>query len=184
MGTSTWLDARLPLSTPGSTTIPPPLLELKHERYLTAAALCRSLEHGADARARRSDRGFDRRIQSGRQLYCHAGRHHQQLSVAFPRRRCDAQSGRRSTYNLTSTSYDGSAVVGRYSGETASITLRNGNMVSNDAMLGQLAGSSGTVTIATGATWTVNGSLYVGGSYDGARVAAMERSTFKTAATP
>ncbi|HVT89672.1 MAG TPA: trypsin-like serine protease [Tepidisphaeraceae bacterium] len=72
------------------------------------------------------------------------------------------------TYNLSSVAYDGSVVVGRYSGNAASVIVTNGTVTSHDAIIGHLSGSSGTISLGSAATWNLNGDMYVGGSFDGA----------------
>lgn len=74
-----------------------------------------------------------------------------------------------STYNLTSASYDGGLVVGRYSGNNASITLTGGTVAATgDAIVGQLTGSNGRITIGNNASLNINGDAYVGGANYGA----------------
>jgi hypothetical protein len=69
-----------------------------------------------------------------------------------------------STYSLVSQAYEGALVVGRYSGNSASITLTSGTLNTRDAMLGQLSGSSGRITMGANSTWNATGDVYVGGT--------------------
>lgn len=70
-----------------------------------------------------------------------------------------------STYNLTSTSYDGGIVVGRYSGNSASLTLTGGTVAaSGDVIIAQLAGSNGRITVGSNASLNIAGDAYVGGT--------------------
>jgi hypothetical protein len=69
-----------------------------------------------------------------------------------------------STYSLVSQAYEGALVVGRYSGNSASITLTGGTLNTRDAMLGQLTGSSGRIIMGANSTWNATGDVYVGGT--------------------
>ena len=72
------------------------------------------------------------------------------------------------TYGLTSTAAEGSLIVGKYSGESPTITVRNGTLSTRDALIGELPGSSGQVIVtAPGGQWSSSGSVYVGGSSTG-----------------
>jgi hypothetical protein len=64
---------------------------------------------------------------------------------------------------------EGGMVVGRYSAETASLTFSNGtvNVSSGDVIIGQMAGSSGRLTITNAATLNIGRDMYVGGSFFG-----------------
>lgn len=70
-----------------------------------------------------------------------------------------------STYTLTSFSYEGSLIVGRYGGNTASLTVNNGILTTRETVLGEQATSSGTLTIGSGGTWNVVGDVYAGGNF-------------------
>jgi hypothetical protein len=70
-----------------------------------------------------------------------------------------------STYTLTSFSYEGSLIVGRYGGNTAGVTVTNGILTSREAVLGEQPLSSGTMTIGAGGTWNVVGDVYTGGNF-------------------
>jgi hypothetical protein len=69
-----------------------------------------------------------------------------------------------STYSLLSQAYEGALVVGRYSGNSASITLTAGTLNTRDAIIGQLTGSSGRVIMGANSTWNATGDVYVGGT--------------------
>ena len=70
-----------------------------------------------------------------------------------------------STYTLTSFSYEGSLIVGRYAGNTAGLTVTNGVLTTREAVLGEQPLSSGTLTIGAGGTWNVVGDVYAGGNF-------------------
>jgi len=59
---------------------------------------------------------------------------------------------------------NGSVVVGRDSGDSATLNVTNGILSSVDAFLARDAGSTGTLVVGTGGTWTLSDSLYIGGS--------------------
>ncbi|HMB96507.1 MAG TPA: trypsin-like serine protease [Tepidisphaeraceae bacterium] len=71
-------------------------------------------------------------------------------------------------YSLTANSFEGSIVVGRYSGNNASMTFTNGVLNSNDASIAELPGSTGHLTIGNSTAWNASGNVYVGGTADGA----------------
>lgn len=72
------------------------------------------------------------------------------------------------TYNQTSTMYEGGVVVGKYTGATASLTLMHGTMnTTGDVIIGQTAGSGGTIKLNNNIVWNVGGNLYVGGDFNG-----------------
>ena len=70
-----------------------------------------------------------------------------------------------STYTLTSFSYEGSLIVGRYGGNTAALTVTNGVLTSRETVLGEQPLSDGTLTIGAGGTWNVVGDVYAGGNF-------------------
>jgi hypothetical protein len=70
-----------------------------------------------------------------------------------------------STYTLTSFSYEGSLIVGRYGGNTASLTVTNGILTTREAVLGEQPLSNGTLMIGSGGTWNVVGDVYAGGNF-------------------
>jgi V8-like Glu-specific endopeptidase len=71
-------------------------------------------------------------------------------------------------YDLTSTSAEGSLIVGKYSGNNAAVTATNGTIATRDVVVGELPGSAGKVTVGPAATLHAAGSAYVGGSSLGA----------------
>lgn len=71
------------------------------------------------------------------------------------------------TYNLTSTMNEGAMVVGRYNGNAATVSFRNGTVnASGDVILGQLVSSNGRLNIGPSATLNVAGNMYVGGNFE------------------
>ncbi|MEO6435626.1 MAG: trypsin-like serine protease, partial [Tepidisphaeraceae bacterium] len=70
-----------------------------------------------------------------------------------------------STYTLTSFSYEGSLIVGRYGGNASSLTITNGILTTRETVLAEQPLSSGTLTIGVGATWNVVGDVYAGGNF-------------------
>ncbi|HYO09464.1 MAG TPA: trypsin-like serine protease [Tepidisphaeraceae bacterium] len=71
------------------------------------------------------------------------------------------------TYTLTSSTYEGSLIVGRYAGNAAALTVTNGTLATKESVIADQAGSAGTLSIGAGGTWVVTGDAYVGGSYLG-----------------
>lgn len=68
------------------------------------------------------------------------------------------------THTLTSQSFEGSLVVGKYSGNNATLTYTQGTVNSRDVIVAELAGSTGHLHIGTGATLNSQGSVYIGGN--------------------
>jgi len=68
------------------------------------------------------------------------------------------------TYSVTSPTLEGSIIVGRYSGNDATLTLLSGTLASRMAVIAEQSGSTGRINVGSGATWNANGALYLGGS--------------------
>jgi hypothetical protein len=69
------------------------------------------------------------------------------------------------TWTLSSLSYEGSLIVGRYGGNNAALTVSNGTLDTKDVVLAEQVGSTGTLTVASGGMLNVTGDVYAGGSF-------------------
>jgi hypothetical protein len=58
-------------------------------------------------------------------------------------------------------------VVGKYSGNNATINVVNGALISRDAIVAEMPGSIGAIALNSGATWSALGTIYLGGSWQG-----------------
>ena len=72
------------------------------------------------------------------------------------------------SYTLTSSTYEGSVIVGRYSGNNAQLGVANGMFNTMETVLAEQPGSSGLLVIGIGGTWNCGGDVYVGGNCLGA----------------
>jgi hypothetical protein len=67
------------------------------------------------------------------------------------------------TWTLSSETFEGSLIVGRYSGNNASLTVGNGTLATRDLVIAEQPGSTGTLTIAAGGALNVTGGVPVAG---------------------
>jgi len=70
-----------------------------------------------------------------------------------------------SVYTLDSNTYEGGIVVGKYPGNNATINVANGSLISRDAIVAEMPGSTGAIVLNSGATWNALGTIYLGGSW-------------------
>ena len=72
------------------------------------------------------------------------------------------------TYTLNSTNDEGGLVVGKYSGESPSLTIQGGTVACSNVVVGNLPGSTGTLNItAANGRLQASGDVFIGGDVVG-----------------